>query len=80
MSRVFERFSGRKLTVDGVLWKWKTGKSGRIIAMNELGERFLSFSNWTPNKDFERGQHKKTSEGMITPKDVTEWISKLKVK
>jgi hypothetical protein len=79
MTRSFERFSGRKLTVDGVLWKWKTGKSGNIIAMCETGRRIQSFANQVTDRDFERGQHKKTTDGMITPKDVSEWIKKLDI-
>lgn len=80
MIRAFERFSGRKLTVNGILWKWKTGKGGNIVAMSEAGRRIQSFANQVTGRDFERGQRKKTQDGMITPKDVAEWIKKNRVK
>lgn len=66
----------RKIVVGGAEWKYHIG-SGAVEA--RCGDRKLV---GTPPEIvpgltwdiFERGQHKRTSDGMITPKHIAAWI------
>ncbi len=69
---------GRLITVQGVRWKWKCGKGCGVIAYSEKGQRAYAqaweVKGCTPDV-FERGQWKKTSDGMMTPAEVEAWLS-----
>lgn len=73
--KVFSRRKGRKITVNSVLWKWSVGESGYVLAYSETGKRLLVRANKVTGRDFERGQWKRTSDGMVTPADIARWIS-----
>jgi hypothetical protein len=73
----FEKFSGRLIVVSGIKWKWKAGKDW-VEARSETGEKILG-QIWKVKKCsspdiVDRGRWKKTTDGMLTPKDIEEWI------
>jgi hypothetical protein len=75
----FQRFRtrGRLLTVAGTKWRWRCGKGGNVVAYSEYGKR-LCVGAWTikgMHPDiFERGKWKKTSDGMLKPSDIANWL------
>jgi len=70
---------GRKIVVDGKEWAYRVGKIS-VIAYSEDGERRCEPAWKILGLDcpdtFARGQWKKTSDGMLTPKAVAEWLRK----
>lgn len=71
--------SYRKIVVDEKEYKYKVGRGSTNIRDLETWKS-ISVSNHilkgiTPNT-FERGQHKKTSDGMVLPSEVSKWIKK----
>ena len=74
-----ERFKkrGRTILVGEVIWRFKVGKQS-VIAYSEHGERLCEhcyvLKGLHSPDIYDRGQWKKTSDGMITPKDVHTWI------
>ena len=67
--------SWRKIVVRGVEWKYFVGHGAVEARCGErkIVEQLHRVTGGTPN-DFERGQHKRTSDGMITPKRISAWI------
>jgi hypothetical protein len=66
----------RKIVVSGVEWKYHIGK---ISVVARCGDRKLvgklpevTGLDWDT---IERGQWKRTTDGMITPKQIATWIS-----
>ena len=70
---------GRRIHVQGIEWAYRVGRGGNVIAYSEKGERKLSnawtIKGWTDPETFARGQWKKTSDGMVTPRDIEKWLS-----
>ena len=76
-----DRFSsrkGRKIIVDGILWKYIVPDfSGSIVAYSELGDRLCNYDHIIAHMDpdvFDRGKWKRTCDGSITPKMIAKWI------
>lgn len=80
----FLRRKGRKIVVDANLWKWTCSKRGGVSAYCFDGRHYYAHASEVKgqlqangNVDpeiFYRGQYKRTSDGMICPKDVAKWI------
>jgi len=69
---------GRKIVVNGVAWKWSYNSFGSVLAYSELGKRLCDSVHIVANTSpdiFARGQWKRTSDGVLSPKDVARWIS-----
>ena len=69
---------GRLLTVAGTKWRWRCGRGGNVIAYSERGERRCAGAWAIRGMDpdtFDRGQWKRTSDGMVRPSDVAKWLS-----
>lgn len=67
----------RKIVVSGVEWKYHVG-TGAVEArcaerklVGQLPE--VTGLDWN---SIERGRHKRTSDGMVTPKQIAAWISR----
>jgi hypothetical protein len=81
-SKNAERFAkrpGRKIVVAGVEWKWQLGRRGGVIAYSELGERKQDHASKIKRIDpdtWDRGQYKISSDGQLTPKEISEWLMK----
>lgn len=64
----------RKIVVDGSTYEYHVGRSyvvfdnGHRVKLNEITGR-----DWDT---IERGQWKKTSDGMVTPKHIAEYLRK----
>lgn len=63
----------RKIVVDGIEHTYRIGRSnavvdGKIVRLDKLTGR-----DWAT---IERGQRKRTTDGMVTPADVERWIRK----
>jgi len=68
---------GRLLTVAGTKWRWRVGRGGNVIAYSEYGERRCAGAWAIRGMDpdtFERGQRKRTSDGMVRPADIAKWL------
>jgi len=76
MKRNFSRKTGRLIIIDNIQWKWKVGKSGFVFAHSQNGQRLFDHADKITGRDFERGQQKRTSDGMVTPADIENWIKK----
>lgn len=65
----------RKITVDGIEWKFRIGKQSTVIR-NEKN-KFVVFSNdlvgISPD-DFDKGKYKGTSDGMVLPSQIAKFI------
>lgn len=71
---------GRALVVNGVKWKWRCGSKGGILAYSETGQRAYAHAWQIKNLSFvafERGQRKRTNDGMVTPSEVSAWLADL---
>lgn len=69
---------GRLIIVDGIPWTYRVGRSS-VIAYSETGERrcdLLYGVKGLEPQAFERGQRKRTMDGMIAPGDVARWLSR----
>ena len=77
--RFLENRPGRLIRVRGVVWKWRTGKGGGVIAYSELGDRRLGrawkIKGLSHPDLFDRGQWKNTQQGMLRPGEVAAWLS-----
>lgn len=73
--RRFDARRGRLLIVDGVRWKWVVGRQF-VTAHCEDGSRRVQYADVVVGSDFERGQRKRSSDGMVTPVLVAEWLRK----
>jgi hypothetical protein len=72
----FEDRNGRLIIVKNCKYKWTCGKQFVVIYSEDNKGRMISAAKLT-GRDFERGQHKKTQDGMVTPSDVEKYINKL---
>lgn len=72
----------RTLKVEGVTYQWRTGRTLTTVRLD--GAVFAQFENaelvGVSPHDFERGQYKRTSDGMVTPKSVAAAIRAEKAK
>lgn len=70
---------GRNLTVDGTVYRYRVGKSMTIIRRQD-NTVFAKVATWklkNPDDDvYTRGQWKRSSDGAITPGDVTAYIKR----
>ncbi len=70
---------GRLIEVAGVKWRYKV-TAGSVIAYSEKGQRELEDSwkikGFNSPSVFERGQRKRTSDGVITPKEIANWLNR----
>lgn len=69
---------GRRLLVNGSEWIWRIGRGGGVVAYGQNGQRKYARASDIKGCDpdtFDRGKHKRTSDGMLTPKDVAAWVS-----
>lgn len=66
----------RKIIVDDKLYLWQYGKSSVVIIDQNKKKHIIQPHNIKKtNPDiFERGQYKKTSDGAITPKNISDYI------
>lgn len=67
----------RRIIVDGVEWKYHIG-SGSAEARSGARKLSGTLSEISGGTSFsiERGRHKQSSDGMITPKQVAAWITR----
>lgn len=48
-----------------------------IIAYSRNGKRILESAGKVTGRDFERGQWKRTKDGMVLPSDVARWLKNI---
>lgn len=68
----------RILNISNGIIQWKTGKSFTKIIMPD-GKSTVEFNSelvGVSDSDFERGQYKQTSDGMVTPTHIVEFVKK----
>ena len=66
----------RKLTTDKGVFGWRAGESGVVIQKPNGKKVFVGLMDLGINpNDFEKGQYKRTTDGMITPSIVANWIN-----
>lgn len=67
------------VAIGGTKWIWRIGRRAQhVVAYSENGGRLLAWASDIKGVDpeiFDRGQHKGTSDGTLTPKDVAKWIA-----
>ena len=67
----------RRVHVNGKVWIYRVGKGGGVVIYGPNDERISMYASWlkgqTPDL-FERGQWKKTSDGMLKPRHVKRFI------
>lgn len=72
----FHSRPGRDIVVDGIHWKWKVG-STNVVAYSSDGDKKLKklwdIKGISPD-EFEKGQYKKNSDGVITPSEIAKWL------
>ena len=67
--------SWREIEVDGKTYKWRCGKTA--VRIKGIGYVMLSEITGLAQDIIDRGRHKITSDGMITPKQVAAYIRKV---
>ncbi len=70
------RKGARSLSINGDIWWYRVGK-GDIEVWDPNGKKHVTNMRIVTKRSWdviERGQWKKTSDGAVTPKDVTNWI------
>ena len=72
---------GRTITVGGTKYVWRVGRGTTVIRLKETNAHFAKVSNHrllgvTPDT-YARGQWKRTSDGMVTPKHIAESIERI---
>lgn len=71
---------GRTIYVEAsdTVWKWTVSSRGGVLAYSRQGDRRCAYASTvkgvTPDT-FDRGQHKRTRDGMVTPKEVAAWLA-----
>jgi hypothetical protein len=68
----------RNITVDGVGWRYCVGR-GAVVARGPNGEKLCDGLDVVTGRAWdiiERGQHKMTSDGAVTPGDISNWIKR----
>ena len=66
----------RKIIVDGQEFHYIIGES-RMVLESPTGKSIVPLSVFRDYYTLEKGRWKKTSDGMITPKDVAAYIKKI---
>lgn len=69
----------RKVHVSGETWEFQTGKGCAVIRNPRTGKKTIVNYVKLTGRDWntiERGQWKRTSDGMVTPADVKAYIEK----
>ena len=70
---------GRKIIVNGIEWRWRVGKWGGVTMRSETGERLFADASTIKGQSdpeiFARGQYKRTSDGMVTPREIAQFIN-----
>lgn len=72
----------RRLDVDGRTWWWLVGESLAMVLWTPTGEKHLTTAAAVKKLDsstVERGQHKGTSDGAVTPEHVRQYARTLVV-
>ena len=69
---------GRLIVVGGVEWRYRVGR-GSVIAYSITGERRCEDAWRVKELDqpdtLDRGRWKRTSDGMVQPRDVARWLN-----
>lgn len=69
---------GRSITVEGVKYCYRVGKQTTVVRLLDDDSVFAKIHNHKLLRvapgTFERGQWKRTSDGMVTPKDIESGI------
>lgn len=70
----------RKLIVDGEAWSYYVGGTYTVLRAPDGKKKVVSSSTVTGRSPdtFDRGQWKKTSDGMVRPSDVVAYIRKIR--
>lgn len=73
--------SWRKIEVDGIVWEYRMGTGNAVIRSTKITPVFKFIVNYSTLTGrswdiIERGQRKKTSDGMVTPKHIADYIRK----
>lgn len=69
----------RKVHVGGEVWEFQTGKGNAVIRNPRTGKKTIVDYAKLTGRDWntiERGQWKRTTDGMVTPADVKAYIGK----
>lgn len=72
----WEEYAVRRIHIEGRVWEYSIGRGSAVIKSPDgkrSDVRLAAIKGGTPN-DFERGQWKRTSDGMVTPSEVKVWI------
>lgn len=65
----------RKIIVDGKEYKWRCGRSYVVIRNEKTSWCIPAWEITGVTADiFERGRYKQTSDGMVKPSHVANWI------
>ena len=69
----------RKINVDGAVWEYRIGKGAAVLVAPDGKKAVVGLDKLTGRSwdTLERGQWKRTSDGMVTPKDVAAYIRAL---
>lgn len=68
---------GRKIVVDGVTYEYRVGRGNTTIRWengNAFGKPGNAMLVGVSYDVYERGQHKRTSDGAVTPKHIASFI------
>jgi hypothetical protein len=69
----------RRIVLNTVVWKYQVGKKN-VVIIDPHGNKLVVASHIlkgvTPDT-FERGQWKRTSDGMVTPSEIRKYIESL---
>lgn len=74
----FKKF-GRKIVIGNKEWRWKIGTTGTTVIRSENGDKYIVDGGdlkGLESDTFFRGKYKRTTDGMITPKDIEQFILK----
>lgn len=69
----------RKIKIRNMDWEWKVGKDSAVIKFPDGKNTIVPLEKIHPSKSvyvIERGRYKKTSDGMITPRMISQFIEK----
>ena len=70
--------SWRKLAIGEAVWEYQLGKGNAVIKSPDNKKTVVAYTKLTGRSwdILERGQYKKTSDGMVTPKHIKDYIQK----
>lgn len=68
--------SWRKLTIEDKVWEYQLGKGNAVIKSPDNKKTVVDYVKLTGRSwdTLERGQYKKTSDGMVTPQHIKSYI------